>query len=94
MNIRTLAPSLLTFLRRYAHLVIYAVIVLVMAWLLYFTYQHLYTSVIQPKEIDPSEIIAKRQKVNLELFNEINQKIKQKKEFSHDSPRNVKNPFD
>ena len=46
-----------------------------------------------PKKIDKSEIIAKKQKVNLELFNEINQKITEKKEVSNETLQNIRNPF-
>jgi len=53
-------------------------IIITLLWLIYFTYQNLYPTIFNPQEIDKNEIIARKQKVNIELFNEINQEINQK----------------
>jgi len=94
MKISFSKKSLPKLLKQRLGLIIYISIFLVIIWLGYFTYQNLYLTVIAPKEIDQSEIIAKKQKVNLELFNTINQKIVNKKDISSEALLEIKNPFE
>ena len=50
-------------------------VLLIIVYIGFFLYQNLYTTVINPKPIDKNEVIAKKQKVNINLFNSINSKI-------------------
>lgn len=59
----------------------------------YFLYTNVYQTLISPTEIDKSEIIAKKQKVNLDLFTDINDKIKAKKSISEEQIGRITNPF-
>lgn len=94
MEFKISLKSLQQTLRHRARLIIYLVILLIISWLVYFTYQNLYSSVIYPKEIDKSEIIAKKRKVNIKLFNEINDTMTKKKEVSEETLRGIDNPFE
>ncbi len=63
-------------------MIIYGIGIITLIWLAFFSYSHVYTSVISPKIIDQSEIIAKRQKVNIKLFNEITAELEAKKSLN------------
>ena len=74
--------------------ILYLVIFIIIAWVCYFTYQNIYLVVISPKDINQNEIIAKKQKVDLELFNTISHKINDKKDASDKKLQEIKNPFE
>ena len=80
-------------IKRYS-LIVTVLIVVISAALVYYAYTAIYQVAIAPKEINSSEIIAKKQKVNLSLFNDINNKINAKKEVSDAQINTAKNPFD
>lgn len=73
--------------------IVYFIIFVIAAWLCYFSYQNIYLVVISPKDIKQNEIIAKKQKVNIELFNIINEKISDKKGVLNETSLEIKNPF-
>lgn len=58
--------------------IIYVFIILSITGFLYFFYSQVYITIINPKEIDKNAIIAKKQKVNLDLFNKVIGKIQTK----------------
>ena len=74
--------------------ILYSCLVLLAAWLLFFAYQNLYSSIIAPGEIDKSEIIAKRQKVNIELFNSIADNFSKKGTNNAEAVNTIPDPFD
>jgi cell division protein FtsL len=74
-------------------LIILTLIMLAFAWMVYFIFTSIYRTTINPPEINKNEIVAKKQKVNLDLFTAINEKIKQKKAISDDLIKNIKNPW-
>lgn len=75
-------------------LILYVCFALLTAWLLFFAYQNLYSSIIAPGEIDKSEIIAKQQKVNIKLFNAITAAISEKTAKTTTGINSIQNPFD
>jgi len=93
MKISIYKKLIMDTLKRRLVLIVYFSIFIIIIWLGYFEYQYLYSTVIAPKEIDQSEIIAKKQKVDLELFNAINEKITDKKSVSDEILQEIKNPF-
>ncbi|MCH7492540.1 hypothetical protein IID19_03005 [Patescibacteria group bacterium] len=65
---------------------------IILIGLAYFTYNNLYQSVLVPRDIEPSEIVARKQKVNLELFEMVNLRIDKK--LNHDiNVQKIPNPF-
>ncbi|MFZ6035999.1 MAG: hypothetical protein ACOYUK_02560 [Patescibacteria group bacterium] len=61
-------------IQRHLNWVIYGVIVIVALWTAYSVYQNVVTVAIVPAAIDPSDIVARRQKVDVDLFNSVIQK--------------------
>ncbi|XOU94797.1 MAG: hypothetical protein ACNFW9_01890 [Candidatus Kerfeldbacteria bacterium] len=68
---------------KYLGSIIYSIIVIIFAIVGYFTYQNLYLTSISPKPIDENDIIAKKQKVNLILFEKITTNISEKKDQNY-----------
>ncbi|MDP2683974.1 MAG: hypothetical protein Q8P20_02850 [bacterium] len=77
-------------IKKYIFYVVYIILVIIFGLTSYFTYLKVYKIAIAPDKIQESEIIAKKQKVNIELFNEIQNEIVQKNDKSI---KNIKNPF-
>ena len=77
---------------KYLGIIIYAIITIIFCVVGYFTYQNVYLTSISPKPIDENEIIAKKQKVNLILFEKITNNIAVKKSTS--TTTNITNPFE
>ncbi len=94
MKISFSTSSIATIVRHNLKFIIYACFVLLAAWLLFFGYQNLYSSIIAPEEIDKSEIVAKRQKVNIELFNLITANISKKTTSTTEAITAIPDPFD
>lgn len=59
----------------------------------YFLYANVYQTLISPAEIDKNEIIAKKQKVNLDLFTTISNTSRAKKEIPTEKIDGIANPF-
>jgi len=93
MKLKFKLTSIPKFLYHHLALVLVVVIIVVISWLAYFSYSNLYTTVISPREIKDTEIVSRRQKVDLELFNTINERINEKKEVSNKTLLDIKNPF-
>jgi len=74
-------------------IIVYIVIILVICWLIYFTYINLYQVSLNPKEINEDEIFSRKEKVNLELFNTISKNLNNKKESISELTPETKNPF-
>jgi len=85
--------GILNWLFKNANKVVLILSILLIIWFGYFCYINIYSTIISPKEIPSTEITAKKQKVNLELFTQINTSIKTKKELTVDVLRNLRNPF-
>jgi len=94
MKIIFSTSSISTVVKHNLKFILYACYVLLAAWLLFFAYQNLYSSIIAPEKIDKSEIIAKRQKVNIELFNLITANINEKATNSAQAINTIPDPFD
>ena len=77
---------------KYLGLVIYLIIASILGFVGYFTYQNVYITSISPKPLDSNDIIAKKQKVNLFLFDKITNNIEGKK--SPNEILNISNPFE
>ena len=73
--------------------IILCLFVVLILFLLYFCYVNIYKTLIKPDEIKSSEIIAKKQKINLELFSEIRANIEKKENLAKNAFRVIKNPF-
>ena len=93
MNIDQLSKKLKKIITEYLKLLVYVFTLLIMIWLTYFVYNNAYTNVISQKEIDKNEIIAKKQKVNITLFNAINNEIIAKKQLTFTFNQELQNPF-
>lgn len=93
MKLKFKPTSIPKFLYHHLAIVLVVVIIVVINWLAFFTYSNLYTTVISPREIKDTEIVSRKQKVDLELFNTINERINNKKEVSSRALLNIKNPF-
>lgn len=75
------------------NIIVYVLIIAVISGFLYFFYTQIYSVIINPKEIDKNVIIAKKQKVNLDLFGKVIDRIQKKiKQESMESEQN-KDPF-
>ena len=94
MKIQLSTSSIATTVKHNLKFVLYTFFVLLAAWLLFFAYQNLYSLIIAPGEIDKSEIIAKRQKVNIELFNSITDNISEKAANTTEIINTIPDPFD
>jgi|GEM_PF-3079149 len=73
--------------------IVYIFILLSILGFLYFFYTQIYSTVINPKEIDKNAIIAKKQKVNLELFGQVIDKIQKKSTPIVPASEQNKDPF-
>jgi len=73
--------------------VVIIIIFFVFVWLIYFIYQNLYQTIINPEEIKSEEIIAKEEKINLQLFDDITKKLENKKQPSQTDYNKLTNPF-
>jgi len=93
MKVSLSTPSIVTILKHNLKFILYACFILLAAWLLFFAYQNLYSSIIAPGEIDKSEIIAKQQKVNIELFNSITITISEKATNTAGTINEIPDPF-
>lgn len=93
MRLKELSKRLPTLLRRHYKIIVYAFIICTIALLGYFGYQNIYLTIIEPKQIASNEIIAKRQKVNVQLFNQITASIETKKNTNTNSLSTLNNPF-
>ena len=74
-------------------LIVYLISLIIIAWFAYYNYNTLYSNIIAQKEIDKSEIIAKKQKVNIDLLNKINTNIIEKKESLEQYNQEILSPF-
>lgn len=81
-------------LLNYGRFSAYVVAFVVLLWILNFAYQNIYLTVIVPEPVDETEIIARRQKVNLELFEMINEKLEARKNPQERDDESMNNPFD
>lgn len=93
MSINEALKKITLFLKNHLNWVFVSLWVIVIAWLVYFTYQNYYLTIYLPKAIPDNEIIAKKQKVNINLFNQINDKIKLRNSVNSANQDNFKNPF-
>lgn len=91
MNIDKYISSLEKFVNKYLNPLIYTILLIIFAVTLYFTYANVYKTAITPNQIENSEIIAKKQKVNITLFKEIQKKIDEKND---QSLNNIQYPFE
>lgn len=89
MNLDKIFSVLKKFVNNYLKLILYSFFVLVLLFTLYFTYTNVYKTVISANEIKESEIIAKKQKVDVNLFKEIETKIKSKNDKSINKIPNI-----
>ncbi len=85
--------GILNWLLKNTNKVVLTFSILLIIWFGYFCYVNIYSTIISPKEIPSTEITAKKQQVNIELFNQINTSIKTKQELKADVLRNLRNPF-
>lgn len=92
MDLKPLLAKTAKLIRRHISLVIYGIFAGYLVAIGYFVYVNIYQTVISPKPIDPGEIIAKRQKVKLDLFQKITDEI-QKKHQVPPSLFTTKDPF-
>ena len=82
-----------TYLLRRLFQIIMIISVIILLWLAFFTYNNLYQSVLVPREIESSEIVARKQKVNLDLFETV--KVQINKKLNRDIEiQEISNPFD
>ena len=68
-------------------------IILSVILLFYILYQSLYITIISPKEIPANEIIARQEKVNLKLLDEVNKNIEVKNGLPTNELININNIF-
>jgi len=67
---------------KYVNLISYSVMIIILAIVGYFVYVNVYKTAIAPDPIAESEIIAKKQKVNVGQFKAIEEKIETKNQGS------------
>lgn len=79
-------------LSKYLVFIIYGIITIIFTAVGFFTYQNVYITSIVTKPIDENDIIAKKQKVNLILFEKITTGITEKKD--QNNATKVENPFE
>jgi hypothetical protein len=75
------------------NVIVYFLILIFISGFLFFFYSQIYSTIVNPKEIDKNAIIAKKQKVNLELFNKVIDKIQQKNTPITAESKQNKDPF-
>ena len=85
--------KLLPWLRRRLALIINLIVIVVLVWLLQFSYQNVYQVSIVPRPINESDIIAKRQKVDVDLVNSVILEINSKQSVDTQKLIETPNPF-
>jgi len=88
-----LKSNTLTKLFKNLYGVVIVIIFFVFVWLIYFIFQNLYQTIINPKEIKSEEVIAKEEKINLQLFDDVTKKLENKKQPSQTDYNKLTNPF-
>lgn len=82
ITFQSISQGLGHFMHKHTKILIYSVILIVTALFLYFFYTNVYITTVNPKEIDTNTIASKKQKVNLELFNQVIEDIQDKQDVS------------
>ncbi len=93
MNPKLSFKSITVPVLRHLSLILYVFGFMVMLWLGYFSYANLYQTAINPPSIDQAEIIARRQKVNVELFTSMQEHIAAKQSIDPYAFADIDNPF-
>jgi len=82
MNLDKYLSILIKFLNKYLKILLYSFFLIILLFSLYFTYTDVYKTALFADKIEDSEIIAKKQKVNITLFKEMEEKINSKNDKS------------
>lgn len=69
------------------------IILIIFIWLIYFIYQNLYQTIINPKPIKSEEIMARQEKINIQLFEEVTKKLEEKRQPGKENISTLNNPF-
>ncbi|MFA6098513.1 MAG: hypothetical protein WCV50_00245 [Patescibacteria group bacterium] len=93
MKFKIYLKKIKKYLLKHLNLLLILIISIISIGIIYFINVNIYKIVIAPEEIPKNEIIAKKQKVNIDLFNEISLEISNKKAASTDALQNLRNPF-
>jgi len=92
IRLQNISKKIILFLGQYMNVLIYGFIILTLSFFIYFFYTQVYSSIINPKEIDTNTIFAKKLKVNLDLFNKVIDAI-QDKQNNQLPDTDIRNPF-
>ncbi len=94
MNIPSKLKPLISKLKLRLRLISSIALSVALLYFLFFLFQNLYQPIISPKLIDPNVVITKKQKVNLSLFDSIENNIAKKILVDDQTLSTLKNPFE